>query len=725
MTPLYLNRYLTSIKLSNVAGTMSFFEYLWDDRANSLLVWVEDPDAVDVVMVEWLNGGEYTTIGVGVPEKPENGGFDIFAVNLPDTAGVEPVILTVSGVKDTPDEPRQSHNKLTERITLDAHAKFAKADRKHWLVVGSDDGPSIELYEADEKVPAQTISEIMASVRYGQTIGPAGSATGEGQGGTLRVKVLHPEDADEGTIEVEVFAADDTPLPETQINFYTLSAVDHVLPALACGQIDLNSLCNSETAVLGSHGSGKRSQTFTVPGDGENSQHLSYLDRIAIVTSPPANLVFERSATQAEKAGRSGVLTLANGKDDYPYLEDGSILDILLEAQPPRTTAGNVDIIHAYGDVGKPMQLSDLDYACEITAAVYSEVSSQISTRHGANASQLTPIDINQFLSAPSYFGLLAGLESSRLTMNAPRRLNASLSSGDEKETFKVLAAIVLSSDIKSQPRVQIWLDNIAEHSAYRAATIPFYAPPLSVVMAGIDPMDVDLGQVGRLAEELDLGKRRQTLDALTNASVLPLSFDQQFVSPLSDDIENNVSHLQDIVSEAVVLCQRAYDLSGLARNHKFEPRDLLQLASVKAPQTASSQNLLKNRAYHWLDSKLNTHLGAIELSANNLPVSELLGRIAAKLYSDFKEDFEKIQTIVRANQLVDPIQLEADNIVEFDAGKNHGMADGAQPFHRPPSHDIMTWLSGTQDDPELIVEWKSNLLSQLRKSDATKNVAH
>ena len=702
-------------------GLMSFFEYLWDDRANCLLVWVEDPDAVDVVTVEWLTAGEYTTIGIGVHGHLSEGLFGIFAVSLPPNAGDEPVILTVNGVREGQAHDGHDNRTLSERITLDAHAKLQQAERMHWFVTATDQGPIHHCLPAEEKVPPNTISTIMASPRYGNTIGPAENATGEGQGGTLRVKVFHSENV-EGGMEVEVFAPEGQRLPETHVSFCTLSAVDHVLPALESGHLDLGVLSNHSTAVLGSYGMAKHSHIFEAPGAHGQVRHLSYMDRMAIVTSPPATLVFERSATQASAAGKSGALALVNGMGNFPYVDDGTLLDIIIAAQPKRSEQANADIIRAYGDAGKPMQLSDLDFANEITASVYSELSYLITRRHGANAAQLTPVDINQFLKAPSYFGILAALDASRLALNAARRLNASLATGGDAEVLKTLVSIVLNADIKTQPRIQIWLDQIQGHDAYRAGTLPFFSPTLDVITAGIDPTGIDLAEVERLTSQIDLAKRQQTLDALTNAGVLESSFEHQFKSVLSDDLETYESDLQKTVNATVEVCQQAWEVSGLYRNQQFEPRDLLNLAEATPPAQSALKTKSQNRAFHWLAAKLNSQLGDSRLPPYDLPVTALLARMASKLYQDFREDFEKIESIVRSCQLIDPIQLDQGKVVSFSPSRNYEMDELPSPFMHPPSHDTMAWLEADQNDPDLIAQWKGDLRRQVLKQQKPKN---
>lgn len=701
---------------------MSFCEYLWDDRANCLLIWVIDPDPIDVVTVEWLNNGEYQTIGVGVPGSPASGGFDIMAVGLPETAGVDPVILTVTGVSSQSDAANPQASDLTERITLDAEAVFANAERKHWTVEATEAGPAIVINDASEKVSENTISAIIASLRYGQTIGPAEDSTGEGKGGNLRLRVIHTGDVEEPCVEVEVFAAEGIPFPETTVDFCTLSATDHVLPALNNGELDLETCSNRASSVLGSHPSQSRRHVFEVPGQEGNQQPLSYLDRVVITTSPPAALTLERSATQSQTAGRSGCMVLVNGQGDYPYVDNGALVDIVLAAQPARSAIGNVDIIRAYGEVGKPMQTSDLEFANEITAATYSEISHAISRRHPTNAAELSPIGIDQFLGAPSYFGVLSALPPERLSMSAPRRLSAAVSAGKEIDVIGVLTSIVLQNEARAQPRLSLWIDKLKDHMAYRAAITPFYPAPLNVVTAGIDPEGIGLRQVGIIAETLDLSKRRQTLDALTAADVLPLSYEHQFISALRDDLEDHIEALSDIVTEVVGFCQSAFDISGLAGDIEFEPRDLLALGTIKPPESGGPENLSKDRAHHWIKADLKSKLGETTISSFKLSVSGLIDRIAGKLYFDNRPDFERISKIVRDFHLTDPIQLEADNVVKLDTSKLHAFAEGPAPFVMSPGHDVIAWLSNLEGDPSLIAGWKTELLKQVENLGLPKD---
>lgn len=703
---------------------MSFCEYLWDDRANCLLIWVIDPDPIDVVTVEWLNNGEYQTIGVGVPGTPASGGFDILAVRLPDCAGEEPVILTVTGVSGASMQPGQSAGELTERITLDANANLANAERKHWLVVSTDSGPAIVIDDAAEKAPENAVSSIVASVRYGQTIGPAESATGEGQGGHLRLRVTHGTDEENGepNLEFEVLAQDGMPLPETQIDFYTLSACEQVLPALEGGPLEIGSASNKSTAVLGSHHSQSRRHTFTVPSAGADQRFLSYLDRVVLVTSPPASVLFELSETRAVKAGRSGAVVAVMGKGEYAMVDDGALVDIALAAQPPRTALGNVDIIRAYGEAGKPMQPSDLDFASEITAATYSEISSAISRRHGSNAAQLTPVGIDQFLSAPSYFTVLSALPPERLAMGASRRLGAAVSTGNESEIFSALVSIALSREGKSHPRVKLWLSKVQGHAAFRAATLPFFMATLDVVTAGIDPDGVDLGQIGELAQTADLSKRRQVLDVLTGIDVLPMTDEYQFVSALSDDLEDHMDLLDGIVADVLAFCRRAVEASGLSDGTVFETRDLLSLGTIDGAKTINGRSAVQSRAYHWIRADLEASFGGTVLTDDQLPVSGLLDRIAAKLFDDHRGSFERISALVHQLDLKDPVELEADKVVKFDGTKTQSFAENAAPFERKPAHDDIAWLSDVREDPAVIASWKQFLLDQLDLSNRSKD---
>ncbi|WP_299369803.1 hypothetical protein [uncultured Tateyamaria sp.] len=694
---------------------MALYEYLWDDRANCLLVYVDAPEDIDVVTVEHLQDGEFRTIGVGIPGVSGQGGFEIFAVALPEDAGIAPVMLTVSGVKSAKSSGGPRPTELIERITLDAHANFDKADRKHWIVEYANDTPMINILDADEKVPTSTISSVLASTRHGQTIGPAQNSSGEGQGGTLRARIFQDESGEHGALEVEIVAADDELLPETQVSFYTLSAVDHVLPALKSGRMDLETLNNADIAVFGGVRNGTRQHVFQTPSDSndENSKHIAFLDRIAIATRPPSRFIFERSATQSHPIGKKGAMMIVNGKDDFPYVDDGALLDVFLDAQPAITTASNMDFVRAFADAGKPMQPDDLDFANELTAAVYSELAHLIADTHQSNAAHLAPAGINQFLSAPTYFGMLAALDPARMPTFGPRRLASELARGTETEVLQYLASIVLQTEAKDQPRIKLWLDSIdASQSAFRAITLPFHEQSLTAIAAGIDASHIELGQVDQLSDLVDISMRRQILDVLTAAEVLPVEYAAQFISAASDDIGEDASAVHELVDETLDFCQRAFDASGLHRGGALETRDLFALAQVTVPKRAA--RTVVDTAQTSLLVKLTESLAGETISLWEYPVDALLNRIATFLYERFKADFDRIQSIVRSANLVDPLQGTPGTVVQFSPNQTASLHDEAPGFRRRPSHDEMAWLSAIDGDPVLIAECKADLLRQL-----------
>ena len=419
-----------------------------------------------------------------------------------------PVRLAVTSVQDTRSSIVDSEDVLTpELITLDPNADMEHAERVSWMLVEDDYDVRIKILDEGEKAPKDTISQIYESPRHGQVIGPAVFASGKGLGGQFRVRVFLGAEDDEGdeddednkkygSLELEICADPDHYLPETTVTIATLSAYNHVLPLLEGGTLDLAKLYNFHSVVLGGNSNKKTEHVACLRyGDSkERTKHVGYLDRIAVFTSPPARFVFERSADVSEKAGRDGALMLVNGMNDYCYIDDGKVLDAFVAAQPPRTNEMNRDLVRALSDKGQPLQASDMSAATEITAAVYSKIASLISTEHGVKASQLLPRDVNQYLSAPSYFGLISSSPNTLFTLSAPRKLNQAVAQGDEKKALLAYCGTAMQGLMRDNPSIKPWFDIACQSDAvYIAALIPFYNVISNVLEAGIDPVGIDI----------------------------------------------------------------------------------------------------------------------------------------------------------------------------------------------------------------------------------------
>lgn len=697
------------------------FDYFWDVRAKCLLIAPHAAADLRVLSVDWLHEGEYQTIGVSAPAALFQAGFDVLAVGLPDISNERAIRLTVNTVPFSASGRAPVVPVRPDIITLDPNLATESAERLLWLVEEEQGEVAIRILDEGKKAPLGTISQIYESPRIGQVIGPAVSASGEGVGGALRVRMFPIVD-DPGVVDIEIVAEDDQPLPETDVVFYTMSARNHVLPSLHGAPLDLPTLHNRQAVTLGARQNTLREYVFHVPSeDGLRPKHLAYIDRIAISTSPPCRFTFERTEDQSQPAGRDGAMMLVNGFKDFAHVDEGVALDVFIGAQPQRTRVINRDLVRAFGDVGKQsLRPSDLSMATEITAAVYAEtVHLVFESPNGAKAPLLLPEDISQYLAAPSYFGLLAVLPGGELAPTALRKLSAAVSQGNERQCLAVLCESTLRDLVRNEPNVKLWFDVAQSTDAvYLAALTPFYDEVWRILAAGIDPAGVDVGQIASIAVMLDLDGMRDKLRKLAAADVLPANAECRFIRADSDDLESRDEFLGDLLDAGLSLCRSAVSTIRLARpGEPFTEAEFLRLGDVTIPTGPRTGTAQVVRGFHFLYETLAKAFGEEECLGQDHSPRPLLRRLAAYLYQAYRQDFQRLEQAVRQAGVLDPIELEGDNVVAMKAVV--GSSETQTTFGgRPVSQDSMSWLANSDSDPPLFARWKADILGQVNKRD-------
>lgn len=712
---------------------MAYFGYLWDKTANLLLVAAPVGAGIGILRVEQqLDAGRFKTLGYGLVGSGD-AALPWFTTRLPNSLENENVVLSIQGLHTGDDDDGYARQPpISERIILDTGRPVGKCEELSWLI--ERDGERAELFVWDPtdhestQMPTSPISSTWVSRREGESLFPAERIEGDIAGATLKVMVTssstvnraNDEDGvEEGNApEISLTISSDPDCPiggNTTIEAFSLSAQRHVLPLLAQAHPQLRARNNrGEVSIsakdLGEEGCAELDfpSSSSSSGANEDSAPLGYLDRIVLKSTPPAKFLLDVGDFSLSMCGRNGAVVLVHHSDGYFQPDDGGVLRVVSPDLAKNEDGGAAMFQIEMSKLGRRFNHNDLTMSGEIISFAYSEVRSLIDEIYGAAASRLQPRDVRAFLEAPSFYCLLASLERLEeigLLVEALRSI--SLEDGEDRLAAQLaLAALDAPDDAEDfrpeNERYRHWIARMeTSDDPWLAVSAVLHPGIRKGVEAGLTPIDSDIGifleYLDRAANASTIDRLRELNNDLSDAGVLSMTFEQQFVSP--NNARERVNMLDRLRKDALEVFFNAERQLGVFDGHTRRDDEVLR---ELRRQDITDRRVRDNRAVAFFQTSLRDIAPALDLANQPLDIDAFHERAAGVFFSHIESDCDMISSIVACGY-ADPIALPAGEVINLGFGERR-----AEMFRPPLRDEQRLWIfDDTGNSLPIVEQWR------------------
>ena len=687
-------------------GSMSAFHFFWDKPAGLLnAACVMSPgDREAFVLVTRRSGPVSEPLAVVAVQHCPKNLASTFAIPVPEGESSQTVyefrlVTPFATVRD----PSAS----LVRICLDGASEQAPeiAQQVAWTVRDGVEGPKLEFnWLADDISSHGLLSPIRVSGRDGNVVYPQHVVEDAGPNRTIQVStnwalpapVTEADGAivqsNEPVVHMALEPTGAGAARETEFKAFSLMVGNHVLPMLTDKdfRIDFKD-CNYHLIRLGA-GSAATKVEFPKPGD--EGFPLGYMDRIVIVTTPPARLE-HIEGERSHPFGRSGIGILSYGRDGFFFPDDGALLEQILTKWMRANVDRTADFIRALTFHKMTAKRTDLNRVSEISILVASSSGHRISNWISA----LSPMNVGEFSLRPQFYANLAALSGETLAPDALARL-ASAQSMDCRDSHDLFGRLLLERTIEAEAdsrvaaRLRLWMDE-TDTSGYMILAVAMSSHLQRAIASGVSPAWADIEHlcVENLATLTRLGS---LLTDLTAAEIVPFDYASQFCS--FSDVRLRISNLEQ-------LREAAFDLHKVVQ---------LRLLDADLPDTEREEFMAEvaDQRAGMPIRRYRTQVASVERSVRNFAVElKLLGqrtgstkRIASLVCRKITDHMAHIQSFIDVG-FSDPTG-SPEPVSSFE------MMDAQTGFER---HDnlpdaAVEWLMAKSYVPPIVAPWKSQL---------------